>query len=73
MNNILKLSCQLFLIYPDDIVIFSKSYEDHLIHSKQVLMTLSGRNFVLNPSKCELPVLKINYLGYTINEKIITS
>ncbi len=24
MNNFLKLSCQLFLIYPDDIVIFSK-------------------------------------------------
>ena len=72
MSNTLK-SCRSFaLVYLDDIIVFSTSYEDHLIHLEKVFTALQDRNFVLNPPKCELFATQINYLGHTISKTIIT-
>ena len=72
MSNTLQACRQFALVYLDDIIVFSKSYEEHLSHLRQVFMALSEKNFVLNPPKCELVVSEINYLGHTISEKLIT-
>ena len=71
MTNILE-SCRAFaIVYLDDIIIFSRTYEDHISHLSQVFIALTNRNFVLNPSKCTLLASQIDYLGHTISEKII--
>jgi len=38
--------------YMDDLVIFSDSWEDHLIHIKMTLETLESAGLTANPSKC---------------------
>ncbi|CAF4335019.1 unnamed protein product, partial [Rotaria sp. Silwood2] len=72
MNNTLQSCRQFCLVYLDDIIVFSKSHEEHISHLEQVFTALQTNHFVLNPPKCELMVSKINYLGHTISEKIIT-
>jgi len=72
MTNTLKTCCQFALVYLDDIIVFSKSFEDHISHLEQVSTALYNRNLVLNPPKCELLVSQINYLGHTISEKLVT-
>ena len=65
-------SCRSFsLVYLDDIIVYSKSYKEHLDHLKQVFTALDNRNFVLNPPKCEILMQKINYLGHTIDKNTI--
>ncbi|CAF4595448.1 unnamed protein product, partial [Didymodactylos carnosus] len=72
MINTLK-SCRSFcLVYLDDIIVFSNSFEQHLDHLKQVFAALEDKNITLNPPKCEIAVQKINYLGHTITETTAT-
>ncbi len=68
MSDTLQLCRSFSLVYLDDIIVFSKSYDEHLDHLKQVFVALSDRHFVLNPPKCELLVQQIDYLGHTINK-----
>ncbi|CAF4507977.1 unnamed protein product [Rotaria sp. Silwood2] len=71
VTNTLKSCHQLLLVNLDDIVVFSKSYEDHLTHFKYFWTPLTDRSFVLNPPKFELLVSQINYLGHTNIEEVI--
>lgn len=71
MTNTLAPCRQFALVYLDDIIVYSKTYDDHLSHLTQVFHALADRNFALNPPKCELLVSQINYLGHTISEKEI--
>ncbi|CAF0911625.1 unnamed protein product [Didymodactylos carnosus] len=72
MSTALESCRQFCQVYLDDIVIFSKSYDQHLVHMKKVFECLKENNLQLNPSKCSIVHLKIDYLGYTITEKTIT-
>ena len=40
------------LVYIDDIVIFSMTFEDHIRHLDQVLQAIAKANITLSPSKC---------------------
>jgi hypothetical protein len=72
MNNILS-SCTYFcLVYLDDIVIFSRTYDEHLFHLEQVLNALQLHNLTLNPPKCQLAKQTIEYLGHVITSTTIT-
>jgi hypothetical protein len=55
------------LIYLDDIIIFSKSFNEHCKHLNDVLSVLNKANFQLNPPKCSFATPEIDYLGHTIN------
>lgn len=56
------------LSYIDDIIIYSKSIDDHLQHLQQVLLLLNHANFRLNINKCEFVQKQIKFLGHMINE-----
>ena len=71
MTNTLAPCRKFVLVYLDDIIVYSKTYADHLSHLTQVFLALADRKFILNPPKCELLVSQINYLGHTISEKLI--
>jgi hypothetical protein len=57
------------IVYLDDIVIFSPTFEQHIIDLREVFERLQNSNLKLKPSKCYICQDKINYLGHVISEK----
>jgi hypothetical protein len=54
MNDVLRHFLDDFVIvYLDDILIFSKSHEEHIEHVKKVLDVLRKEQLFLKLSKCE--------------------
>lgn len=56
-------------VYIDDIIIFSKSIEEHLSHIKLILSKLSKANLKINLEKTEFLKTEIEYLGFIISGK----
>jgi hypothetical protein len=69
MADILSPCRQFTLVYIDDIVVYSCSFEEHLKHIHQLLSILSEHNFQLNPTKCSIFHQQIDYLSHTISEQ----
>jgi hypothetical protein len=68
MNNIFKNELYKFvLVYLDDIIIYSKTFDDHLIHLRNVFELLLSAGLRLNRTKCEFFKNKIDYLGYIVS------
>ena len=55
------------LVYLDDIVIYSESFEDHTRHVREVLLILSQNNLYCKSEKCHFFQSSICYLGYIID------
>jgi hypothetical protein len=55
------------VVYLDDILIFSKTAEEHLSHLRQVLQTLRENQFYANPKKCEFMKEDISFLGHRVS------
>lgn len=68
MADLLSPCRQNALVYIDDIVVFSRSFEEHVEHIQQVLSIVFKHNFQLNPSKCDVFHQHISYLSHTISE-----
>ncbi|VDI63928.1 Hypothetical predicted protein [Mytilus galloprovincialis] len=69
MTKVLKdLNFKIALVYIDDILIFSKNFEDHLNHLQQVFSNLREANLKLNPEKCKFATRTIKYLGHVISK-----
>ena len=67
MGHILRgLEYRFALIYIDDIVIFSKSVEEHLSHLEEVFKRLREANVKLNTKKCRFVKQKVEYLGHVV-------
>jgi len=65
MNDVLIPFIDDFVIvYLDDILVFSKKWEEHLSHVKQNLDVLKKENLYVKLSKCEFGKTYLNYLGY---------
>ncbi|CAF1598482.1 unnamed protein product [Rotaria magnacalcarata] len=69
MADILSPCRQFALVYIDDIVAYSRSFEEHLKHIHLVLSILSQHNFQLNPSQCSIFCQQIDYLSHTMSEQ----
>jgi len=57
------------VVYLDDILIFSQSWEEHLHHIRQVLQTLWQYKLCANLEKCTFGMTQVQYLGYVIDEQ----
>jgi len=67
MNDILRQFLDYFVIfYLDDILIFSKTREEHVKHVKQVLYVLKKEKLYLKMSKCEFWKTSLVYLGHIV-------
>ena len=55
-------------VYLDDILIFSKSIEEHRIHVQQVLQRLLENRLYVKAEKCDFHVPSISFLGYIISQ-----
>jgi hypothetical protein len=54
------------LVYVDDIVVWSESFESHLNDLAEVFSRLRAQGFQLKLSKCTFFAQQVDYLGYTI-------
>jgi len=54
------------LIYLDDVIIFSRTPEDHLAHLDEVLALLAAAGVSLKATKCHLFQTEVEYLGHVI-------
>jgi len=55
------------VVYLDDILIYSKTKEDHLKHLRKVLSKLREHRLYAKLKKCELFKNKVEYLGHYIS------
>lgn len=70
MERVLSnLSWKVCLVYLDDIIILSKTFDEHLENLTQVFERLKGANLKMNPKKCILLQKDVSCLGDTVSEE----
>lgn len=57
---------QFVIVYLDDILIFSKTREEHEEHIHKVLQALQDANLLVEPEKCQFEVQEVTFLGHII-------
>lgn len=55
------------VVYLDDILVYSKSIEEHAEHLDAVLSLMSEHGFYAKPSKCMFAVPEISFLGHVLS------
>ena len=66
MGDLHLNTCSLYL---GDIIVFSKTFEEQLIHLDSVFQRLKNANLTLKPSKCYLFQKQVKYLGHIVSEE----
>ena len=70
MQNCLgELNVTYTLIYLDDVIIYSRTEEEHLTRLRAVFERFWESGLKLKPSKCNFFHTEINYLGHTVSAK----
>jgi hypothetical protein len=67
MNDVFRPFIDDFVIvYLDDILVFSKTWAEHILHVKKVLDVLRKEKLYVKMSKCEFAKTSLVYLGHII-------
>ena len=67
MNDVLADYLDDFVIvFLDDILIYSKTIEDHVVHLRKVLQKLREHQLFAKASKCEIAYESIEFLGQQV-------
>ena len=61
-----------WIIYLDDIIVFSQTPEEHLVRLKAVFNKLKAAGLKLKPPKCKLFRKQINYLGHVVGHNRVS-
>jgi hypothetical protein len=64
MDQVLRGCEEWSAAYLDDVVIYSTTWEDHLLHLEKTLSKIQEAGLILNVAKCEWAKSETNYLGY---------
>jgi transposase InsO family protein len=60
------LKWKICAVYFDDIIVFSSTFEEHLLHLEMVLTRIKEAGLTINPSKVQLCRQKLKFLGHVI-------
>ena len=67
MNDVLRPYLdKCVVVFLDDVLIYSKSIEEHAHHLRQVLNAFRRHRLYAKPSKCEIGLEQVDFLGHTI-------
>ena len=58
---------QFFVVYIDDILMYSKDAQEHEHHLRMVLRTLRGNKLFAKLSKCEFWLKELSFLGHIVS------
>ena len=68
MQNCLgELNLMYTLIYLDDVIVYSKTEEEHLVRLRAILERFMEHGLKLKPSKCNFFRTEISYLGHKVS------
>ncbi len=68
MEGILRgLTYETCLIYIDDVIIYSRTFEEHLERLEQTLQRFRDANIKLKPSKCHFGCRQVTFLGHVVS------
>lgn len=59
-----RLPWHICMVYLDDILIYSRTFEDHLLHLEEVLSRIQLADLKLNPKKCHFARDHVVFLGH---------
>ena len=71
MDRAVKEMVEYGAVYLDDIVVFSATWEDHLIQVENVLKRLEKANLTTKPSKCQVGMRSCTYLGHIVGSGMV--
>lgn len=54
-------------VYIDDVIVFSKTYQEHLIHLEKVLQAIANAGFTISIKKCQFAFAEIRALGRKVS------
>jgi hypothetical protein len=57
------------LVFFDDILIYSKTWPEHVMHLREVLSILRAHQLLVRRDKCEFGLDSISYLGHIISNQ----
>ena len=70
MNRVFKQYLDLFaIVFIDDILIYSRSEEEHASHLRVILQTLNDRQLFSLFSKCEFWLQSVAFLGHIVSSE----
>lgn len=68
MNHVLR-DCKDFAeVYIDDVVVYSKSWSEHIQHLRKVFSSLQEAGLIVELKKCTCGKQQADYLGHTIGK-----
>lgn len=69
MTQVLKgLNWKTCLVYVDDILVFSNSFQQHIQHLHDIFTRLESAGLTLKPNKCSFALKEVHYLGHVITK-----
>jgi len=69
INNVLRQYLDVFVVvYLDDILVYSKTIEEHVQHVRQVLTALRDSTMKVKLSKSEFHKHEVQFLGYVVSQ-----
>jgi hypothetical protein len=72
-NCLADYSLKICCIVIDDIIVFGKTYGEHLRNLQLIFQRIREANLKLNPNKCDFLKRKVKYVGHVVSEKGIES
>jgi hypothetical protein len=69
MNKIFgSMTGRCMVVYLDDVLIFSKTFEEHLQHVEQAMKILQDNQYYAKLKKCEFCKEEVKYLGHVVGK-----
>src|SRR4051812_47306227 len=67
MTQMLRPFMGKFVVYFDDILIYSRTQTQHIDHLRQVCTVLRGEQLYANPKKCIFLTTQVQFLGFVVS------